>query len=122
MRNHVTCCTPIAQCSRLTDRFERNNCYSIERSSRTTQKSSNFGSSYHSTITDDDTSIKRLTDNEYQDILFNECEYYSTESLNNILSNQTNELSIIHFNIRSLEKNIDKMSQYLSNCLNIVII
>ena len=50
MRNHVTCCTPTAQCSRLTDRFERNNCYSIERSSRSTHKSSNFGSSYHSSL------------------------------------------------------------------------
>ena len=87
MRNHVTCCAPIAQCSRLTDRFECNNCYSIERPSRSTQKNSNFGSSYHSTITDDDTSIKGLTDDEYQDMLFNECEYYSTHALNNILGN-----------------------------------
>ena len=47
-------------------------------------------------------------------MLFNECEYYSTDYLNNILRNRTNELLIIHFNIRSLEKNIDKMSQYLS--------
>ena len=77
-------------------------------------KSSNFGSSYHSTITDVDTSIKGLTENEYQDMLFNECEYYGTNCLNNILRNQTNELLIIHFNIRSFEKNIDKMSQYLS--------
>ena len=99
MRNHVTCCTPIAQCSRLTDRFECNNCYSIERSSRSTQNSSNFGSSYHSTITNDDTSIKGLNENEYHDMLFNECEYYSTDSLNNILRNRTNELLIIHFNI-----------------------
>ena len=114
MRNHVTCCTSIAQCSRLTDRFECNNCYSIERSSRSTQKSSNFGSSYHSTLTDDDTSIKGLNEIEYQDMLFNKCEYHGTDSLNNILRNRTNELLIIHFNIRSLEKNIDKMSQYLS--------
>ena len=47
-------------------------------------------------------------------MLFNECEYCSTDSQNNILRNRTNELLIIHFNIRSLEKNIDKMSQYLS--------
>ena len=47
-------------------------------------------------------------------MLFNKCEYYSTDSLNNILRNRTNELLIIQFNIRSLEKNIDKMSQYLS--------
>ena len=47
-------------------------------------------------------------------MLFGECEYYSTDSLNNILRNRTNELLIIHFNIQSLEKNIDKVSQYLS--------
>ena len=37
-------------------------------------------------------------------MLMNECEYFSTDSLNNILRNQTNELLIMHFNVRSLEK------------------
>ena len=110
----MTCCTPIARCSRLIDRFQCNNCSSIERSSISTQKSFNFGSSYHSTITDDDASIKRVSGNEYQVMLFNEYKYYSTDSLNNIFCNRTNELLIIHFSIGSLDKNIDKMSRYLS--------
>ena len=62
----------------------------------------------------DNASIKSLIDNEYQDVLFSECKYFTTYSLNNALRYRLGDVLIVHFNIRSLQKNIDKMSQYLS--------
>ena len=47
-------------------------------------------------------------------MLFNECKYFTTYSLNNALRYRLGDVLIVHFNIRSLQKNIDKMSQYLS--------
>ena len=43
--------------------------------------------------------------------------YYDHNSINNLLfsKNKSNHLSIIHFNVRSLQKNIDKLSHYLTN-------
>ena len=43
--------------------------------------------------------------------------YYDHASINNLLcsKNKSNHLFIIHFNVRSLQKNIDKLSHYLTD-------
>ena len=45
---------------------------------------------------------------------FDNCNYYDQQSLNNFLSAQTETLFIMHFNIRSLQKNSDHLASYLS--------
>ena len=48
----------------------------------------------------------------YNDV-FKNCLYYDDKSLNRILKNQPNDLLIMHFNIRSLQKNIDALITYV---------
>ena len=40
---------------------------------------------------------------------FDNCVYHDITSLNNVVNLKTNELFILHFNVRSLQKNIDKL-------------
>ena len=51
-----------------------------------------------------------------QSCLFLNCNYYDTIFLNSQILNRsnTNDLFFIHFNIRSLQKNIDKLTHYIS--------
>ena len=51
-----------------------------------------------------------------QSSLFLNCNYYDTISLNSQILNRsiTNDLFFIHLNIRSLQKNIDKLTHYIS--------
>ena len=46
---------------------------------------------------------------------FNNCEYHDVSSLNNVVKHKKDELFIIHFNARSLEKNIDNLTTLLAN-------
>ena len=48
----------------------------------------------------------------YNDVFIN-CLYYDDKSLNRILKNQLNDLLIMHFNIRSFQKNTDALITYL---------
>ena len=51
---------------------------------------------------------------DYND-LFSNCNYYSVQELNNKLSNgKDSELFLIHVNIRSIQKNIDNLTNFLS--------
>ena len=47
--------------------------------------------------------------------LLSSCNYYDINSINNDVINKTdfNDLFLIHVNIRSLQKNIDKLTQYI---------
>ena len=64
--------------------------------------------------------IESLSDNADkvfdQSSLFLNCNYYDTISLNGQILNRsnTNDLVFIHFNIRSLQKNINKLTHYIS--------
>ena len=46
---------------------------------------------------------------------FNNCEYHDVLSLNNVVKYKKDELLIIHFNVRSLQKNIDNLTTFLAN-------
>ena len=62
-------------------------------------------------------SVESFGNDEVYDInsLFSHCNYYDTITLNKILNPSTlNNLFIIHFNIRSLQKNVDKLTHYIS--------
>ena len=45
---------------------------------------------------------------------FDNCVYYDVKSLNNVVNLKTDELFILHFNVRSLQKNIDNLNTLLA--------
>ena len=45
--------------------------------------------------------------------LFETCDYFDVNSFNNSFSSSINNLFVIHLNIRSLQKNMDKFSDYI---------
>ena len=98
LRNHVTCSTQIDQFPDLVARFKCNACYSIEGYLGSTRHCSSATSNISNTA-HDNASIKSLIDNEYQDVLFNECKYFTTYSLNNALRYRLGDVLIVHFNI-----------------------
>ena len=42
---------------------------------------------------------------------FYTCVYHDVKSLNNVVNLKTDELFILHFNVRSLQKNVDNLVQ-----------
>ena len=46
---------------------------------------------------------------------FNNCEYHDILWLNNMVKHKKDELFIMHFNLQSLQKNIDKLTTLLAN-------
>lgn len=62
------------------------------------------------------TNSENKQNNDYAEVFFNQCGYYDLDLLNAKLAGnkRPNDIFLIHFNIRSLQKNIDKLSDYIS--------
>ena len=57
--------------------------------------------------------ITELENDGFNELLFLDCNYHDIASINNHASNNYNELLLMHSNIRSLQKNIDKLTHYI---------
>ena len=77
-------------------------------------------SSDYSTTDDAGNSIETFDDDEFHlnESLFLNCKYYNVEAVNNNHLKYSRDLFLIHFNIRSLQKNIDKLFHFVSQLKN----
>ena len=62
---------------------------------------------------ENDNDITELENNGFNELLFLDCYYHDIASINNHASNNYNDLLLIHFNTRSLQKNIDKLTHHI---------
>ena len=60
-----------------------------------------------------DYDITELENEGFNELLFLDCNYHDIESNNNHASNNYNDLLLMHFNTRSLQKHIDKLTHYI---------
>ena len=62
---------------------------------------------------ENDNDITELENDGFNELLFLDCNYHDIASINNHASNNYNDLLLMHFNTRSLQKNIDKLTHYI---------
>ena len=62
---------------------------------------------------ENDNDITELENDGFNKLLFLDCNYHDIASINNHASNNYNDLLLMHFNTRSLQKNIDKLTHYI---------
>ena len=62
---------------------------------------------------ENDYDITELENDGFNELLFLDCNYHDIESINNHASNNYNDLLLMRFNIKSLQKNIDKLTYYI---------
>ena len=114
-----TCCDECASCSAVQPCF--NDAYSQSLSPNCPERkltSSNLTKGCKNVYNRQDTISNDVTDKDINDLLFNQSDYYHDISdVNAILdkvSGDQQQLLMMHFNVRSLAKNIDKVSYFLS--------
>ena len=124
-----TCCDEGASCSAVQPCFNdahsqslSPNCperkHSQSLSSNCPERKLNFTKGCKNVYNRQDTISTDVTDKDINDLLFNQSKYYHDISdVNAILdkvSGDQQQLFMMHFNVRSLVKNIDKVSYFLS--------
>ena len=62
---------------------------------------------------ENDNDITELENDGFNKLLFLDCNYHDIASINNHASNNYNDLLLMYFNTRSLQKNIDKLTHYI---------
>ena len=62
---------------------------------------------------ENDYDITKLENDGFNELLFLDCNYHDIASINNHASNNYNDLLLMHFNTRSLQKNIDKLFLFI---------
>ena len=68
---------------------------------------------------ENDYDITELENDGFNELLFLDCHYHDIASFNNHASNNYNDLLLMHFNTRSLQKNIDKLIHYILQLKNL---
>ena len=63
----------------------------------------------------DDFTLGTYDENSNYCNFLNNCEYHNISSLNNVVKHKKDDLFIVHFNVQSLQKNIDKLTTLLAN-------
>ena len=63
----------------------------------------------------DDFTLRTCDENSSYCDFFDNCEYHDISSLNKVVKHKKDDLFIMHFNMRSLQKNIDKLTTLLAN-------
>ena len=62
---------------------------------------------------ENDYDITKLENEGFNELLFLDCNYHDIASINNHASNNYNDFLLMHFNTRSFQKNIDKLTHYI---------
>ena len=62
---------------------------------------------------ENDYDITELENDGFNELLFLDCNYHDIASITNHVSNNYNDLLLMHFYTRSLQKNIDKLTHYI---------